>query len=62
MAFFKKTNQLKKINGKFIGTRPFNVTPWSTNAVEITQNMGLDKLIRIELYKKILTQLKIMIQ
>ena len=49
--FSKKLINSKKINGKFIGTRPFNVTPWSTNAVEITQNMGLDKLIRIELYK-----------
>ena len=49
--FSKKLINSKKINGKFIGTRPFNITPWSTNAVEITQNMGLDKLIRIELYK-----------
>ena len=49
--FSKKLINYKKIKGKFIGTRPFNVTPWSTNAVEIIQNMGLDKLTRIELYK-----------
>jgi phosphoribosylformylglycinamidine synthase len=24
------------------------ITPWSTNAVEITQNMGIDGIIRIE--------------
>ena len=24
------------------------VTPWSTNAVEITQNMGIENIIRIE--------------
>ena len=24
------------------------VTPWSTNAVEITQNMGIEEIIRIE--------------
>ena len=26
------------------------VTPWSTNAVEITQNMGIDDISRIEAY------------
>ena len=30
----------KSIKGKFIGPRPTMVTPWSTNAVEILQNMG----------------------
>ena len=49
--FSKKLINSLKIKGKFIGTRPFNITPWSTNAVEITQNMGLNKLSRIELYK-----------
>ncbi len=32
----------------FIGPRAVMVTPWSTNAVEITQNMGIDGIIRIE--------------
>ncbi|KJJ39263.1 phosphoribosylformylglycinamidine synthase [Aequorivita vladivostokensis] len=32
----------------FIGPRAAMVTPWSTNAVEITQNMGIDGVIRIE--------------
>jgi len=32
----------------FIGPRAAMVTPWSTNAVEITQNMGIEGIIRIE--------------
>ncbi len=36
------------IDGNFIGPRSEMVTPWSTNAVEITQNMGIAGIIRIE--------------
>ena len=32
----------------FIGPRASMVTPWSTNAVEISQNMGVKGIIRIE--------------
>ncbi len=32
----------------FVGPRAAMVTPWSTNAVEITQNMGIEDIIRIE--------------
>ncbi|MGS2764459.1 phosphoribosylformylglycinamidine synthase [Sinomicrobium sp. M5D2P9] len=32
----------------FVGPRATMVTPWSTNAVEITQNMGISGIIRIE--------------
>lgn len=32
----------------FIGPRSAMITPWSTNAVEITQNMGIDGINRIE--------------
>ena len=32
----------------FIGPRAAMITPWSTNAVEITQNMGIEDIIRIE--------------
>jgi len=35
-------------NSPFIGPRAAMVTPWSTNAVEITQNMGIHGIIRIE--------------
>ena len=30
------------IEGWFVGPRKEMLTPWSTNAVEITQNMGID--------------------
>ena len=36
------------IDAFFIGPRAAMVTPWSTNAVEITQNMGIEGIIRIE--------------
>ena len=32
----------------FIGPRAAMITPWSTNAVEITQNMGVEGIVRIE--------------
>ena len=32
----------------FIGPRAAMITPWSTNAVEISQNMGISDIIRIE--------------
>ena len=38
------------LKGHFVGPRREMITPWSTNAVEITQNMGLDGIIRIEEY------------
>ncbi|OYU81213.1 MAG: phosphoribosylformylglycinamidine synthase [Flavobacterium sp. BFFFF1] len=36
----------------FVGPRAAMVTPWSTNAVEITQNMGIEGIIRIEEFHK----------
>ena len=38
------------VQGTFIGPRREMITPWSTNAVEITQNMGLEGIRRIEEY------------
>ena len=38
------------LSGYFVGPRREMVTPWSTNAVEITQNMGLSGIARIEEY------------
>ncbi len=37
-----------EVEGKFTGPRREMVTPWSTNAVEITQNMGIGGISRIE--------------
>ena len=38
------------LDGFYVGPRREMVTPWSTNAVEITQNMGLSGILRIEEY------------
>ena len=40
----------ESLSGYFVGPRREMVTPWSTNAVEITQNMGLSGISRIEEY------------
>jgi phosphoribosylformylglycinamidine synthase len=39
---------LPTIEGNYVGPRREMITPWSTNAVEITQNMGISGIIRIE--------------
>ena len=36
------------IDAFFVGPRAAMITPWSTNAVEITQNMGIKDILRIE--------------
>ena len=60
-----KNNELEKLNwlfggavhledlripGEFIGPRKEMITPWSTNAVEISQNMGIKGILRIEAF------------
>ena len=42
--------ETETMNGWFVGPRREMITPWSTNAVEITQNMGLAGISRIEEY------------
>ena len=41
------------ITQNFVGPRAAMITPWSTNAVEITQNMGVNGIIRIEEFQKV---------
>lgn len=41
------------IDAFFVGPRAAMITPWSTNAVEITQNMGIEGIIRIEEFKSV---------
>lgn len=36
------------LKGVYVGPRKEMITPWSTNAVEITQNMGMEGILRIE--------------
>ena len=40
----------ESLEGYFVGPRREMITPWSTNAVEITQNMSLTGIQRIEEY------------
>ena len=42
-----------KIAGTFVGPRKEMITPWSTNAVEITQNMGVEGVKRIEKFEPV---------
>ena len=42
---------MASLDAFFIGPRAAMITPWSTNAVEITQNMGIEGIIRIEEFK-----------
>jgi phosphoribosylformylglycinamidine synthase len=47
---FGEQSQIREveIEGTFIGPRAAMITPWSTNAVEITQNMAIRGIKRIE--------------
>ena len=40
----------QNLTGQFVGPRREMITPWSTNAVEITQNMAIEGITRIEEY------------
>ena len=42
--------EAQTIEGYFVGPRREMITPWSTNAVEITQNMNISGILRIEEY------------
>lgn len=46
------------IEGQFVGPRQVMITPWSTNAVEITQNMGIDGVQRIEEFYEVTSEQK----
>jgi len=41
-----------KVKGHFIGPRASMISPWSTNAVEITQNMAIKGIQRIEVFRE----------
>ncbi|MEH0155722.1 phosphoribosylformylglycinamidine synthase [Limibacter armeniacum] len=45
--------ETETVDGWFVGPRKEMLTPWSTNAVEITQNMGIAGLLRIEEFTKV---------
>lgn len=43
----------KELKGQFVGPRKEMITPWSTNAVEITQTMGIVGIQRIEEFMEV---------
>ncbi len=51
---FGNANKIEKsaLTDFFVGPRATMITPWSTNAVEITQNMGIQGIVRIEEFVK----------
>ena len=52
---FGNAEQLEQqtLEGTFIGPRAAMITPWSTNAVEITQNMDIQGISRIEEFHEV---------
>jgi len=48
-----KLKQETVLTDFFVGPRAAMITPWSTNAVEITQNMAIEGIIRIEEFHKV---------
>jgi phosphoribosylformylglycinamidine synthase len=46
----------ERIEGLFVGPRAAMISPWSTNAVEITQNMGIEGIRRIEKFELMSTE------
>lgn len=48
-----KVSELTALDGFFVGPRKEMITPWSTNAVEITQNMGIEGINRIEKFQQV---------
>jgi len=52
---FGDARQMSESNiaGFFVGPRREMITPWSTNAVEITQNMGIEGIVRIEEFTEV---------
>ncbi|MBO4282757.1 MAG: phosphoribosylformylglycinamidine synthase [Bacteroidales bacterium] len=41
------------LHGVYIGPRREMITPWSTNAVDITRNMGVKGIVRMELFRHV---------
>lgn len=46
--FVEGVDEVMPLKKLFVGPRREMITPWSTNAVEIAQNMGIDGVVRME--------------
>lgn len=55
---FDNATQLPQstLEGWYVGPRKEMITPWSTNAVEITQNMGIEGISRIEEFYPVVSE------
>jgi phosphoribosylformylglycinamidine synthase len=55
---FGNAEQLQEtsLEGFYVGPRKEMITPWSTNAVEITQNMSIEGIARIEEFTKVASE------
>lgn len=42
----------QRVEGRYVGPRREMITPWSTNAVEIARNLGVEGIVRIEEFRK----------
>lgn len=51
-----KPLEQKSLSGYFLGPRKEMITPWSTNAVEITQTMGIRGIERIEEFVEVASE------
>ena len=51
--FTSCNSNMSSLGSFFVGPRAAMITPWSTNAVEITLNMGILGIIRIEEFEEV---------
>ena len=49
---------MASLDAFFVGPRAAMITPWSTNATEITQNMGIQGILRIEEFTAVQSNFK----
>ncbi|MDR2042706.1 MAG: phosphoribosylformylglycinamidine synthase [Tannerella sp.] len=54
--FGASPDEAENLKGRYIGPCREMITPWSTNAVEITQNMGIGSISRIEEYHPVTSE------
>ena len=53
--------ELLALDSNYVGPRAAMITPWSTNAVEITQNMGIEVLFELKSFIKLKLNFRILI-
>jgi phosphoribosylformylglycinamidine synthase len=56
LEWLLEAKRVDKLEGPFIGPRKEMVTPWSTNATEMAQNIGIPGVTRIEEFFRVTAQ------